>query len=65
MGDGNPVRGTITVGDTDMYVVMVPQGARLDAIVGYDEDADTCSFDTQLQMYDSGPEPGRGERTTS
>ncbi len=50
-GDGLPVRGTITAGDVDVYSVMVPQGARIHAIAGWD--GTNCSFDTVLDLYDS------------
>lgn len=52
-GDGIAVRGTVTSSDTDVYAVMVPEGARIDAIVGYNEDSMSCSFDTVLDVYDS------------
>lgn len=52
-GDGVAVRGTISPNDVDMYAVMVPEGARIDAIVGYNEDSMSCSFDTLLEVYDS------------
>jgi hypothetical protein len=50
-GDGLPVRGTIDAGDSDLYAVMVPEGARIEATVGWD--GQICSFDTVLDLLDS------------
>lgn len=50
-GDRLDVRGTLDPNDVDMYAVMVPQGSRIFAQVGFDA-VTGCSFDTILDLID-------------